>query len=82
MFKIFYYSMFFFVFEFCNFNRKHSNLMFYYVVDFRKKKFVNSFFCFSRTLLCFKILLFFVQLKNSFFDIFEEFFSSIINVKK
>ena len=64
MLEIFYRSMFFFVFEFYNFDRKHSNLMFFHIVVFSKEKFVNSFFYFSRTLFYFEIFLFFVQSKN------------------
>ena len=73
---------FFSVFELYDFDREHSNLMFFHVVVFSRRKFVSFFFCLSRTLHYFNVFLFFVLSKDSFFDVFEEILSSIINVRK
>ena len=52
-------SMFFFVFEFYDFDRKHSNLMFFYVVVFSKRKFVTVFVYRER---CFVLIFFYLLL--------------------
>ena len=64
--KFFVVLCFFSVFEFYDFDRKHSNLMFFHVVVFSKKKFVNFFFCFPQTLLCFEVFLIFCLIRNFF----------------
>ena len=71
---------FFFVFEFYDFDRKHSNLMFSHVVVFSKREFVVVFVFRER---CFTLIFFyFCSLRRFFFRCYlKNVFNSIINVK-
>ena len=80
--KFFVVRCFLSVFEFYDSDRRHSSLMFSHVVVFSKEEFDSFCFCLSWTLLCFDILLSFAHSEDTFFDVFEEFLSSIINVRK
>ena len=80
MFEILCRSMFFFCFRTLWFWSKTFEFDVFLCCRFFEKQ-IRCCFCLSRTLLCFNILLFFAHSENSFFDVFEKFFNSIINVK-
>ena len=82
MFKILCRSMFSFCFRTLLFWSKTFEFNVLLCCRLFEKKIVSFCFCLSRTLFCFDILSVFAHSKDSFFDVYEKIFSSIINVKK